>query len=32
MSRRDLSSGLLLAVVAAVTFGVSGPFVKPESF
>ena len=29
MSRRHLSTGLLVAVVAAASFGVSGPFVKP---
>ena len=29
MSRRHLSTGLLIAVVAAASFGVSGPFVKP---
>jgi len=29
MDRRHLSTGLLLAVTAAVSFGVSGPFVKP---
>jgi len=29
VSRRHLSTGLLVAVVAAASFGVSGPFVKP---
>ena len=29
MDRRNLTTGLLLAVTAAVGFGVSGPFVKP---
>lgn len=29
MSRRQLSTGLVVAVVAAASFGVSGPFVKP---
>lgn len=29
MDRRNLTTGLLLAVTAAVSFGVSGPFVKP---
>lgn len=29
MHRRHLTTGLIIAVVAAVSFGVSGPFVKP---